>query len=143
VAAIERLKSVWDMERHIKYLSRLIEECQDIAESITTTISDMPKVPTHGSKIERCACTIADIRDNLLEQKIRLLHEKQEILSAIEEIEDHKTKSILVERYFLHTCYNDLCRKLEISSTTASRKHAEGLAYLEKYFADIDKNGTV
>ena len=129
----KELSKLRDLNREIKEIREDIERVKHEIQSITQTITDMPRGTSERNKTEELAIYLADYK-NMLEIKTRhYWQEKERLEEFISSIDDCRIRLIIRLRYMNGLSLREISWELGSHDESYSRKtHDRFLAKINK-----------
>ncbi len=105
-----------------------LKELEEMKDEITANITDeRVQSSSVGSKVEKLAIKIADLENEIADEKIRAIDRMNEIHSSINSLDDVDEQLILELRYIRRMSFADIARSLYFSASKVYRLHRNAL----------------
>lgn len=128
------------IERKKEYLSRYLEISREIDElcielyewrgkavKITTVISSMPRANSFGSRMQDSVERITEIEDKISSRIEGLIAAREEIIRAIEQVNDSTLRLLLKYHYIQGFTWEKIADRMHYTSRHVTRLHGQAL----------------
>jgi len=128
MTAKEYLLQAHYLDERITSKTQQIASLNELATRCTTTISDMPRNPSHGSsKMEDCIIKIIDLEEELKSDIERLINLKKEIMEVIRAVPNIEYQTLLEKRYLCFITWEQISVDMCYSIQHIHRMHSKAL----------------
>ena len=131
MTAKEWLNRYWKLEQEINALLEAQQRALDMATCVSIRY-DREKVQQQSKGPENATISYAEYSRQLDKRIDELVGMKQEILKAINSIDDEMQRAILVERYINHKKWEKISVKLNCDLRWLYRLHGRALRAMEE-----------
>lgn len=132
---LSELNSLVYIEQEITEYKEKILELREMAESLTTTYSSMPKGGTNGKKLENAVVAIVSYQTMLDKAVCEKIEQSEKIHSYILGIEDAQTRQIMYLRFVQGKTWGEIARKIG-GNNSPSAVRMRAIRYIEGTEAD-------
>ena len=131
MTAKEYLRQARRLKIAINGKTERMEQLRAIAESVTPTLSDMPKGTPNPQKMAHVVEAIADFSHEIAQDTIPLIDMQRKIQATINKIKRQDYRTVL-ELYYLNGYrWDDVARKMNYSERQIYYIHGEALLEYE------------
>ena len=110
-----------------------LEELWTAATQITSRLDGMPRAPFHhGGKVEKYVAALADVKKEIAELDVKIIHEEIDLQRYISTVPDSQIRLILLYRFVDCLAWRDVARAISGEATEA------GLKQMFKRFIDSE-----
>lgn len=116
------------LDERITSKTQQIASLNDLATRCTSTFSDMPRNPNHGSsRLEDCIIKIIDLEDSLKKDIEKLVDLKREIMGVIKAVPNVEYQTLLEKRYLCFITWEQIAVDMNYSMQHIHRMHSSAL----------------
>jgi len=128
----EYLSQILQIDHRIQAKLEQAEKLRGLATKITTTFSDMPRVPGHSQQsMEEAVCKLVDLQKKINADVDRMIDLRQEVMTIIESVPVKEQRYLLEWRYLNGWTWGVIARGLGYDRSSVYRIHAEVLKKLK------------
>ena len=132
--AKEYLRQAWNIDQRIKDKLEQIKRLKEMATSVTSVISDMPRSASpNPHKMEDAVLRIAAMESEIDADIERLVNLKIEITRTIWRVEDANCRTLLEMRYISFRKWEDIAEAMGINVRWLHRLHAKALRLVGEF----------
>lgn len=132
MTAKEYLKQARKLQQTIRVTEMLIEQLRSLSEKTTPTYTDMPTSSPSGSKIDKYACDIVDLEDELIKRREDLREKYFEITQIVLKVKDQQLQDVLTLYYLVGKPWEEVAEILQISVRWVQALHGDALNVVRK-----------
>lgn len=131
--AKEYLRQAWNIDQRIKDKLEQIKRLKEMATSVTSVISDMPRSASpNPCKMEDAVLRIAAMESEIDADIESLVNLKIEITRTIWRVEDETCRTLLEMRYISFRKWEDIAVALGITVRRVHQIHGQALRNLDE-----------
>lgn len=134
----EYFQQGFKLNERIKSKLEQVEELRAMAEKTTQVISDMPKGPSPGSRMEDLVIKIADLTAEIAKDASKLVDLKAEMITVIHSIPDTGAQLVLEQRYLLYKDWKSISDATGYDERTLYRIHGKALLAAEPAIKNLE-----
>lgn len=132
--AKEYLRQAWNIDQRIKDKLEQIKRLKEMATSVTSVISDMPRSASPSPcKMEDAVLRIAAMESEIDADIESLVNLKIEITRTIWRVEDANCRTLLEMRYISFRKWEDIAVAMGINVRWLHRLHAKALRLVDEF----------
>lgn len=132
--AKEYLRQAWNIDQRIKDKLEQIKRLKEMATSVTSVISDMPRSASpNPHKMEDAVLSIAAMESEIDADIESLVNLKIEITRTIWRVEDANCRTLLEMRYISFRKWEDIAEAMGINVRWLHRLHAKALRLVGEF----------
>ena len=132
--AKEYLRQAWNIDQRIKDKLEQIKRLKEMATSVTSVISDMPRSASpNPHKMEDAVLRIAAMESEIDADIESLVNLKIEITRTIWRVEDANCRTLLEMRYISFRKWEDIAEAMGINVRWLHRLHAKALRLVGEF----------
>lgn len=123
----EYLNQAFRIDQRIESKLEQIESLKTLATKVSSTLSDMPKSPNNGSRVDEIVVKIITLEDQIKSDVDRLVSLKKEISDVISKVEPVECRLLLEMRYLLFQSWEEIAYKLDCTTRNVLFLHKRSL----------------
>ncbi len=128
MTAKEYLRQVRFIDKRIDSKLALVNRLRDTAESVTMTLSDMPRSDSPNlQRMEDTISKIVDLENDISHDIDKLVELKREVGMAISELSNPNEQLVLTYRYIDYRTWRQIAGVLDYSIRHVIRLHGQAL----------------
>ena len=121
------------LDMRIKSKCRQIETLNELADSCTAVLTNMPKSPGPSpSRVETSVLKILTLQEEIRVDIDRLVELKREIMSIIKEVSDTELQTLLEKRYLCYLSWEQIAVEMSFSIQHIYRMHDAALNAIDR-----------
>jgi hypothetical protein len=129
MTAKEYLSQAKFLDMRINSKIQQVAALNDLATKATSTLSGMPRSPSHGtSSMEMAITKIVDLQTEINSDIDRLVDLKQEIGATIKAVKDSELQTILEKRYLCFQSWEEIAAGMHYEMRQLFRLHGKALS---------------
>ena len=132
----EYLNQAFRIDQRIESKLEQIENLKTLATKVSSTLSDMPKSPNNGSRVDDIVVKIVMLEDQIKTDVDRLVTLKRDISEVISKVEPMECRIVLELRYLSFCAWEDIALKMNCSTRNVLFLHKKGLFSAHEYIRD-------
>ena len=132
--AKEYLRQAWNIDKRIKDKLDQLKRLKEMATSVTSVISDMPRSASpNPQKMEDAVLRLSAMENEIDADIDRLVSLKIEITRTIWRVEDANCRTLLEMRYISFRPWEDIAETMGITVRWLHRLHAKALRLVDEF----------